>query len=151
MLSPCVSHVPEARFDRVGGAAGILGLYPPPEESRAMASLRPVFRMRARVVPVEQLRPGDSISFRRPWIAERPTWVALLPVGHTDGFPANAAGACHVLLNGRVLPLVGGINSAHAYVELGDEKLAEIGDVATLIGPDAPAIPPEARTSRREL
>jgi alanine racemase len=138
-----VFHLPEARFDRVRCAAGILGLYPPPAESREMATLRPVFRMRARVVRVERLRPGDSISFRRPWIAERPTWIALLPVGHTDGFPANAAGACHVLLNGRVLPLAGGINSAHAYVELGDERLAEVGDVATLIGPDDPAIHPE--------
>jgi alanine racemase len=137
-----VFHLPEARFDMVRCSSGLLGLYPGGPGSRDMASLRPVFRMRARVTRVEQLRPGEGLSFRRPWVAERPTWIALLPVGHTDGYPASAAGSCDVLINGRIYPLVGGINSAHAYAALGDEKTAEVGDVATLIGPDDPAIDP---------
>ncbi|MDH3735308.1 MAG: hypothetical protein OEU54_17385 [Gemmatimonadota bacterium] len=32
------------------------------------------------------------------------------------------------------------MNSAHAIIEVGEEKTIEVGDLVTLIGPDHPAI-----------
>jgi alanine racemase len=75
-------------------------------------------------------------------MAERPTWIALLPVGHTDGYPHTAAGTCEVLIGDRLYAVIGSVNSAHTIVEIGAEKTIEVGDVATLIGPDNPAILP---------
>jgi alanine racemase len=34
------------------------------------------------------------------------------------------------------------VNSAHAIIEVGEERTVDVGDVATLIGPDHPAILP---------
>ena len=44
----------------------------------------------------------------------------------------------------RLYPVVAVVSSAHTILEIGDEKTVEIGDVATLIGPDDPAITPHA-------
>ena len=47
-----------------------------------------------------------------------------------------------MLINGRLYPVSGGVNSAHTILEIGAEKTVEVGDVATLIGPDDQAILP---------
>ena len=54
--------------------------------------LKAVFRLRARIARVERLAPGEGVSFGHRYRAERPTWVATVPIGHTDGYPADAAG-----------------------------------------------------------
>ena len=77
-------------------------------------------------------------------MAKAPTWVAMLPTGHTDGYPAGAANTCSVLIRGRLYPVVSMVASAHTIVEVGADKTVEVGDVATLIGPDDPAITPHA-------
>ncbi|MGH9334944.1 MAG: alanine racemase, partial [Vicinamibacteria bacterium] len=135
--------LPESHLDMVRCAGSIFGLYPGEPKAREMANLEPVFRLCARVVRLERLRAGDSASFGRAYIAARPTWIALLPVGHTDGYPTGAAGNSKVLIGGRLYPVVSVVSSTHTIVEIGDEKTVEVGDVATLIGPDDSAIHPE--------
>lgn len=135
---------PESHLDMVRVANALLGNYPAPE-MRDQASLAPVFRLKARVTRVEQMQTGDSAGFRRGFVAEQPTWIALLPVGHTDGYPIGAAGTCKVMINRRLYSVVaGGVASAHTIVEIGQEKQVEVGDTATLIGGDDPAIDPAA-------
>jgi alanine racemase len=65
-------------------------------------------------------------------------------VGHTDGYPRNAAGQASVLIGGRLYPVIGVVSSNHTIVEVGDDETVGLGDIATLIGPDAPEIRPKA-------
>jgi alanine racemase len=135
-------HLPESHLDMVRVANALCGNYPGPDV-RDRASLKPVFRLKARVTRVDQLQPGDSAGFRRGFMADTPLWIALLPVGHTDGFPITAAGTCQALINGRLYPVVkGGVASAHTIINVGAERRVDVGDTATLIGGDAPEIDP---------
>ena len=137
-------QMPAAHLDMVRIGNAIFGNYPDVEGMEKLADLRPVFRLCARVTRLEQLRAGDGTNFRRLYKAQRPTWVALLPIGHTDGYPPTATDTCQVLIRGRLYPVVGTVSCAHVIVEIGDDKSVEIGDVATLIGPDDPAITPQS-------
>lgn len=141
-------HLPEAHYDMVRPGNALFGNYPSGEGVRERAELRPVFRLRCRVVRVEQLEAGETAGFYGTFAADRPTWVALLPVGRTDGYPSAANGTCEVLIGERTYAVRGGVNSAHAIVEVGPEKTVEVGDVATLLGPDHPAILPETVAER---
>ena len=47
-----------------------------------------------------------------------------------------------MLIGGRTYPVRGGVNSAHTIVDIGEQKTVEVGDIATLIGPDHAAILP---------
>ncbi len=134
-------HLPEAHLDMVRPGNALFGNYPGGAGMRELADLKPVFRLRARVVRVERLEPGESAGFYRSYVAERPTWIALLPVGRTDGYPRTASGTCEVLIGGRLYPVLS-INSAHTILEIGMERSVEVGDVATLIGPDHAAVLP---------
>ena len=142
--SPTVElfHLPEAHYDMVRPGNALFGSYPSDERSWDMATLKPVFRLRTRVVRVERLEVGDAAGFYRTYEPDRATWVGLLPVGRTDGYPSAANGTCEVLIKGRLYPVVGGVNSAHAIIDVGVTKTVAPGDVATLIGPDHAAIHP---------
>ena len=131
----------EAHLDMVRPGLALYGAYPSGADPSA-AHLIPAFRLRARVVRVELLREGDSVSYGRNWIAERPTWTATLPVGHADGYPRRAVEGCEVLIGGRLYPVVGAVSASHAIVVLGEQATVSVGDVATLVGPDDPAIHP---------
>ena len=140
-----VFHLPSAHLDMVRPGIALFGGYPSDwERERAMAELRPAVRLRARVVRVERLRPGDGVSYGRNYVADRPTWVATLPVGHTDGLPREAVRGARVLIGERLYPVIGAVSASHAIVEVGEEEAVRIGDLATLLGWDHPAIGPNA-------
>lgn len=141
-------HFPQGHYDMVRPGNALFGHYPSGDGVEDQADLRPVLRLRTRVVRVEHLEPGDAAGFYRRYEPEEATWVALLPIGSTDGYPYSANDTCEVLINGRLYPIRGGVNSAHAIVDLGPEKTVSPGDVATLIGPEDPAILP-AEVGRR--
>ncbi len=140
-----VFHLPQARLDMVRPGIALYGGYPSyPDIEKTMSTLRPAFRLKARVVRVVRLRPGDGVSYGRNYVAERDTWAATLPVGHSDGYTRRSVDGASVLIGGRLYPVIGAVSASHCIVEIGDEKTVEVGDVATLIGPDHPNIMPNA-------
>jgi len=144
-------RLPESHFDMVRVGNALFGAYPGADVTMPV-DLRPVFRLRARVARVEDVEPGESAGFRRGFRPATPTRVALLPVGHTDGYPISGAGKCEVLIGGRLYPVVsGGIASAHTLVDVGRDGPVKVGDLATLVGPESPAILPLEVAARTEV
>jgi len=147
--SAALFNFPEAHLDMVRPGIALFGAYPSNEGREAeIATLRPAGRLKARVVRVERLRPGDSVSYGREYVAEKPIWVATLPVGHSDGYPREAVKGARVLINGRLYRPVGAVSASHTIVEVGDAQEVRIGDVATFVGPDDPEIHPNAVATR---
>ncbi len=52
------------------------------------------------------------------------------------------------MIGGRLYPVIGTVSASHTVVEVGDERSVEIGDEATLVGPDHPAIHPNVVAKR---
>ena len=108
-----------------GGAAGA-------------AEPRPVAALRARVVAVRSISPGDTVGYSAVWRADRATTIATLAIGYADGFPRSAPlgyvppTAREVELNGRVSPLVGRVTMDMCMVDV--EGAVSVGDVATVFG-----------------
>ena len=139
---------PNAFLDMVRPGLVLYGAYPSGGMATNLANLRPAFRLHARVVRVERLEAGDGVSYGRNYIANRPTWVATLPIGHADGYPRNAVNGCEVLIGDGLYKVIGAVSASHTIVELGDQKRVEIGDIATLIGPEDPAVYPNTVAER---
>lgn len=143
--SHAVFNHPETLLDAVRPGISLFGAYPTDEgNERTIAPLTVAFRLKARVVRVEQLRPGDTVSYGRRFTAESPTWVATIPVGHADGYSRRAVAGGQVLIGGRPYPLVGAVSASHAIANLGPSTQVQVGDVVTLLGPDHEAIHPNA-------
>ena len=77
------------------------------------------------------LQPGESTGYRRRFVAERPTWIGLVPVGYADGFRRDLTGT-RVLVDGEPAEVVGTISMDSFAVLLPRELPA--GTPVTLIG-----------------
>jgi alanine racemase len=120
----------------------------PTDEMMERGGLRPVYRLKARVIRVDRLTPGEGVSYHRRFVAQQPTNIATLAIGHVDGYPAGAVRGCEVLIGGALRPVVGTVSASHTVVALGDDQHVMIGDEATLVGPDDPALHPNVVAKR---
>ena len=77
------------------------------------------------------LRPGESTGYGRTFVAERPAWIGLVPVGYADGFRRDLTGT-EVLVGGERRRAVGTISMDSFAVEL-DRELPE-GTPVVLVG-----------------
>ena len=137
----------ETFLDSVRPGLALYGGYP----TAAMmerAELTPVYRLKARLIRVDRLAPGEGVSYHRRFIAQQPTTTATLAIGHVDGYPSGAVKGCEVSIRGSLCPVVGTVSASHTVVTVRDDQHVEIGDEATLVGPDHPSLHPNVVAQR---
>jgi alanine racemase len=120
----------EARFDAVRCGIALYGISPFGTDPSA-DGLEPALRWESYLALVKQLRPGESTGYGRRFVAERPTWIGVVPVGYADGFRRDMTGT-EVLVDGKRRRVVGTISMDALAVEL-DAQLAP-GTPVTLLG-----------------
>jgi alanine racemase len=126
---------PGSRFDAARCGIALYGLSPFGEDPAA-DGLEPALSWESELAQVKRLQQGESTGYGRRWIAERPTWIGIVPVGYADGFRRDLTGT-EVRVAGEPRRVVGTISMDAFAVEL-DEQLP-VGTPVTLIGDGAPA------------
>jgi alanine racemase len=99
----------------------------------------PVVSLRARVVEVRDVLPGESVSYGASyrWHGEGGARgrVATLSLGYADGYRRAFGNRAFVLVRGRLAPVAGVVTMDMTMVDVTGAS-CEPGDVATLIGRD---------------
>ena len=122
---------PEAFLDMVRPGMAIYGIYSEQEfRNTGVLDLRPALRLKAQVIYVKQLAPGESAGYNRAYIAKSNVWVATLPTGHADGLPRTAAKGAKVRISGALYPIIASVSASHCIVEIGAEPRVRVGDQA---------------------
>jgi alanine racemase len=120
----------EARFDAVRCGIALYGISPFGTDPAA-DGLVPALRWESYLALVKQLQPGESTGYGRRFVAERPTWIGIVPVGYADGFRRDMSGT-EVLVDGERRRVVGTVSMDALAVQL-DRQLAP-GTPVTLVG-----------------
>jgi alanine racemase len=121
---------PAARFDAARCGIALYGLSPFGGDP-ADDGLEPAFLWRSQLCQVRQLAAGESTGYGRRFVAERPTWIGIVPVGYADGFRRDLTGT-EVRVAGEPRRVVGTISMDAFAVEL-DGPLP-VGTPVTLLG-----------------
>jgi alanine racemase len=122
-----------SHFDMVRCGIAVYGL-DPFQEDAAKQGLEPALSLESWVAAVKRFEPGYSAGYGRTWKAERPTWVATIPIGYGDGWRRGLSNDCDVLIRGRRYPLVGTISMDNVTADLGPDTDVQPGDRVVLIG-----------------
>lgn len=133
--SAAILDFPRAHLDIVRPGIAIYGNYPS-ERAREekVAELRPAMQLKAPVLYVKTLRPGDGVSYHRPFIAKDETTVATIGIGYSDGYPRTVVNKGEVLIRGKRYPLIAAITANHMTALLPNENEVNVGDEVILIG-----------------
>jgi alanine racemase len=128
--SAATLRLPAARLDAVRCGIALYGISPfgtdPAEDG-----LRPALRWRSELAGVRLLAPGESTGYGRAFVADRPTWIGLVPVGYADGFRRDLTGT-EVLVGGERRRAIGTVSMDCFAVEL--EEALPAGTPVTLLG-----------------
>jgi alanine racemase len=130
----------QSAFTMVRCGIGIYGVSPFGDPARIPGGLRPAMTLATEVAAVRRIATGDGVSYDHVWRADRPTTLALVPMGYADGVPRAASNRAEVLLRGRRRPVRGRIAMDQFLVDLGDDEVA-VGDEVVLFGDPATGAP----------
>ena len=132
--SAAALRLPESHFDAARCGIALYGLSPFGTDAAA-DGLEPALAWTSELGLVKRLRAGASTGYGRRFVAERDTWVGIVPVGYADGFRRDLTGT-EVLVEGERRRVVGTISMDAFAVELDRELPA--GTPVTLVGPGLP-------------
>jgi alanine racemase len=128
--SAAALRYPSARFDAARCGIALYGLSPfgtdPAEDG-----LEPVLAWSSQLAHVRLLRAGESTGYGRAYVAERDTWIGIVPVGYADGFRRDMTGTT-VRVAGELRQVVGTVSMDAIAVEL-DRELP-IGAPVVIVG-----------------
>jgi alanine racemase len=130
---------PKAHFDLVRPGAALYGINPTPDAANPML---PVVELRARIVQVLSLAPGETIVDNLGWTAKRRTRLALVSTGYADGYPRSEStfnNKLQAIVGGRRCPVAGRPSMDLLPIDitdLSDPTAARLGQMVTLIGPE---------------
>jgi alanine racemase len=114
--SAATLRLPEAQLDAVRCGIALYGVSPfggdPAEDG-----LEPVLTWSSELALVKRLAPGESTGYGRTFLADRETWVGIVPVGYADGFRRDLTGT-QVCVGGELRRVVGTISMDAFAVEL---------------------------------
>jgi len=124
-----------AQFDMVRCGIAIYGMDPFGAEP-AERELEPALELSSYVADVKLCRVGESAGYGRRFVAERDTWLGLLPIGYGDGWRRGLSNNADVLVGGVRRALVGTVSMDNVTVDLGADPSAHglRGSEAVLIG-----------------
>lgn len=129
--SAAALRIPESRFDAVRCGIALYGLSPFGQDP-ADDGLEPVLSWVTELAQTKRLRAGESTGYGRLFVAERDTWIGILPLGYADGFRRDLAGT-EVRVAGETCKVVGAVSMDATAVEL-DRELPP-GAPVTIVGP----------------
>ncbi|MCX5874989.1 MAG: alanine racemase [Deltaproteobacteria bacterium] len=133
--SATLMRYPEMRCDLVRPGISLYGCYPAEWLGQASAlDLRPVMRFVTTVLQVKEVPAGQGISYGHRYVTDRPTRLAVLPVGYADGYLRRMAGKAEVLLAGQRAPVRGMICMNACMADVTDIPGVKAGDEAVLLG-----------------
>jgi alanine racemase len=125
--------LPEMAQDMVRCGIALYGLRPSNEVEPAIP-LRPALTLKSRVARVRTLPAGASISYGRTHITDRPTRVALVPVGYGDGYHRLHSNRGAVLIHGQRAPIVGRVCMDQFVADVNHIPDVQLHDEVVLIG-----------------
>jgi alanine racemase len=126
-----------SQFDMVRCGIAIYGMDPFGVDAAAR-DLEPALELSSYVAEVKLCRAGESAGYGRRFVAERDTWLGVLPIGYGDGWRRGLSNNADVLVDGVRRSLVGTVSMDNVTIDLGAAAGAERlrGARAVLIGAD---------------
>jgi alanine racemase len=128
--SAAALRLPSARFDAARCGVALYGLSPFGEDPAA-DGLEPALSWRSYLAQVKRLEAGQTTGYGRNFVAARPTWIGIVPVGYADGFRRDLTGT-EVRVSGEPCRVVGTVSMDAFAVELQDQE--PVGAPVTILG-----------------
>jgi len=130
---------PNTHSDIIRPGIALYGVSPFSDKVGTDFNLQPVMTLKSQLIAIRQHQAGESVGYGAKWTAKKTTTLGVVAVGYGDGYPRMAPEGTPVLVNGRLVPIVGRVSMDMLTVDLGMNNTDQVGDDVTLWGEGLPA------------
>lgn len=95
--------------------------------------IKPIYRLRAKVISLKAFKKGDKISYGGTYTLQKDAIIGVVSMGYADGIPKPLANKWYFDFNGNKLPIVGAITMDMAMFELPKDVNIKIGDYVDFV------------------
>lgn len=120
-------------YDFVRPGIALYGAYPH-ERQKLVMDLKPVLSLTTRIISLKDFLPGSPIGYGGTFVAQRPSKIAMLPVGYADGYPRILSNTGFVLVRGVRAAVVGRVSMDLMAVDVTDVPGVSLYDEVSLVG-----------------
>jgi len=126
--SAAIIDLPEMNLDMVRPGIILYGLYPSDDVNKDKIKLKQVMELKAKISHVKVLPKESGISYGLKYTTTHDEKIITVPIGYADGYTRMLSGKTEIIVNGKIIPLVGRIcmdqcmaNATGLDVKAGDE------------------------------
>ncbi|MBV9859761.1 MAG: alanine racemase [Alphaproteobacteria bacterium] len=125
---------PDFHFDLVRPGAALYGVNPQPSGPNPM---RPVVRLRARILQTRCVDSGESVGYGAAHSVTEPTRIATVAIGYADGWLRSLSQRGCGFIGGARVPLIGRVSMDLTVFDVSaiDPAVARPGEFIELLGP----------------
>lgn len=105
-----------------------------PSGMNELPPLKPILSWKTRVTSLRELEAGATVGYDMTFRAQRPTRLALVPVGYADGLSRLLSNRGGAIVRGRKVPYAGRISMDLTLLDVTEQPTVSIGDEVVLIG-----------------
>ena len=127
-------QLPQAHFDMVRCGIGLYGYTGIP--GPLPIKLQPALKLETPLVHLQQLPKGESVSYGRRFLCQRPTMVGVLPIGYADGIWRCFSNKRKMKISETVIPVIGTVTMNQTLVDVTDVSHIQLGQLVTVIDND---------------
>lgn len=131
--SAATLRMAESHFDMVRPGIVLYGM-PSSNDFTLPFVTKPVMTLKTKIVQLRTINKGETVGYGRTFTAEKTTRVAALPVGYADGFRRAPHNWGHVLVRGRLVPVIGRVSMDQSSIDVTEVPGVSVGDEIVLIG-----------------
>lgn len=132
--SATIIDLPDMHLNLVRAGIMLYGLAPSKDVMLNKLELKEVMSLKVRITHVKELAAGQSVSYGRKFIAEKPATIASLPIGYADGYTRLLSGKAEALVKGKRVPVVGRICMDQCMIDVTNIPDVAVGDEVVLFG-----------------
>ena len=112
-------------------------------EFAAQLPVKPALTLKAQVYLIREYAANAPLGYGANFVTQRPSRIAVLPIGYGDGWRRGLSGRSRVIVRGQYAPTVGTIGMDLTLADVTDVAGAQAGDEVVLIGTNGKvSIPP---------
>ena len=120
-------------FDMARLGIGLYGVSP-----TGRGGLLPVARLSTVLLQVRDLPAGEAVGYGCRGLTERPSKIAVIPIGYADGFSRRLSrGAYKVLVGGVLCPTIGNVCMDACMIDVTEVADPKAGDPVVIFGAEA--------------
>ena len=122
----------EYQFEAVRMGIGLYGVGLPQHPD-----LMPVHSLKAKILHIQEIEAGESVSYGRSFITDIPRKIATVNLGYADGLPRVAGNVgCSFLLHGRLAPITGRVCMDMTMIDISHIPETQLGDEVIIFDKD---------------